>query len=223
MFFGNLHQEWSEFVLADLGIFRYETVPLPQQARAFQCRADVDTYLAMQAGREALHAETVDAASVLDMLAPCRSANPWLERRRAKLLMQLGQWCERAQNLPLAQSIYADCTYPGARHRHVRVLGLQGQYAAALALAHAALQAPESEEELQKLQRMLPRLLRHTGAPGPHRRAQVAAVQAALMDIALPLPAAPSSVEYVLRDHWHRDEAPVFYVENTLITGLFGL
>jgi hypothetical protein len=26
MFFGNLHQDWSEFVLADLGVFRYETV-----------------------------------------------------------------------------------------------------------------------------------------------------------------------------------------------------
>ncbi|MBF6632129.1 MAG: VRR-NUC domain-containing protein [Comamonas sp.] len=223
MFFGNLHQEWSEFVLADLGIFRYETVLLPIEARAFQCRTDVDTYLAMQAGREALHSETVDAASVLDMLARCRSPNPWLERRRAKLLMQLGQWCERAQNLSLAQSIYADCTYPGARHRHVRVLELQSDYAAALALAQTALQAPESEEELQKLQRMLPRLLRHTGAPALRRRAQVAVVEAALMDIALPLPATPSSVEYVLRDHWHRGDAPVFYVENTLITALFGL
>lgn len=24
MFFGNLHQDWSEFVLADLGIYTYE-------------------------------------------------------------------------------------------------------------------------------------------------------------------------------------------------------
>lgn len=28
MFFGNLAQDWSEFVLADLGIFRYEQVPI---------------------------------------------------------------------------------------------------------------------------------------------------------------------------------------------------
>lgn len=28
MFFGNLRQDWSEFVLADLGVYRYEPVPL---------------------------------------------------------------------------------------------------------------------------------------------------------------------------------------------------
>ena len=30
-------------------------------------------------------------------------------------------------------------------------------------------------------------------------------------------------VEGVVRDHLAREEAPVFYVENTLINGLFGL
>jgi hypothetical protein len=42
MFFGNLHQDWSEFVLSDLGIFRYEAVALDAASRAFQSRADVD-------------------------------------------------------------------------------------------------------------------------------------------------------------------------------------
>src|SRR2546427_6654225 len=43
------------------------------------------------------------------------------------------------------------------------------------------------------------------------------------MDVELELPARPASVEYVLRDHWHSDSAPVFYVENALINSLFGL
>lgn len=223
MFFGNLRQAWSEFVLADLGIFRYENVPLPASARAFQCREDVDLYLAMQASRDAMDSESMPAEQLLPALVACCSSNPWLERRRAKLLMQLGQQCEKAQNWALAQSIYSACTYPGARHRLVRVLELRQAYAAALALAQTALQAPESEEEQQKLQRMLPRLLRHTGNAAPRRRPTAAAVQAALTEITLPLPTTASSVEYVLRDHWHTDEAPVFYVENTLITALFGL
>src|SRR5690606_20423688 len=33
MFFGNLRQDWSEFVLADLGLLRYETVPLSASCR----------------------------------------------------------------------------------------------------------------------------------------------------------------------------------------------
>ena len=34
MFFGNLAQDWSEFVLADLGIFRYEQVPITPVAHS---------------------------------------------------------------------------------------------------------------------------------------------------------------------------------------------
>ena len=41
MFFGNFYQTWSEFVLADLGIFRYEKVSLEPLARAFQTRAQI--------------------------------------------------------------------------------------------------------------------------------------------------------------------------------------
>ncbi|MDI7046619.1 hypothetical protein QMN58_24225, partial [Escherichia coli] len=54
MFFGNLQQDWSEFVLADLGVFQYEKVAFAPSSRAFQQRADVDVYLALQACREAL-------------------------------------------------------------------------------------------------------------------------------------------------------------------------
>lgn len=224
MFFGNLRQSWSEFVLADLGIFRYENVQLPASARAFQAREDVDTYLRMQTCRDAWENQALETAEVWQQLMQLRSFNPWLEQRRAKLLMRLGQACEKAQDWATAQSIYAQCRYPGARHRHIRVLELQGAYEAALALAQTALHAPESEQEQQQLQRMLPRLLRHTGMPTARPRAITAVVEDAVrMDLCLPWPDAPCSVEYALRDHWHSEQAPVFYVENTLITALFGL
>ena len=42
MFFGNLHQNWTEFVLADLGVFKYESVAFDAASRAFQTRADID-------------------------------------------------------------------------------------------------------------------------------------------------------------------------------------
>lgn len=224
MFFGNLRQDWSEFVLADLGVFRYESVDFPPSARAFGTRSDVDIYLSMQACRDALHEASADACTLREQLLQCSSENAWLERRRAKLLMQLGQACEKAQDYATAHTIYADCSYPGARHRQIRVLELQGEHQQALALAQGALQSPESEEELQKLQRMLPRLLRHTGAKVTRRRAHAAVVEEAIRtDLCLPLPAPPCRVEHVLREHWHTSQAPVFYVENTLITALFGL
>jgi len=36
MFFGNLHQTWSEFVVSDLGIVRYENVPLQSPLARFK-------------------------------------------------------------------------------------------------------------------------------------------------------------------------------------------
>ena len=41
IFFGNLSQGWEEFVLAQLGVFRYEQVELPPDSRGFQCREDI--------------------------------------------------------------------------------------------------------------------------------------------------------------------------------------
>jgi hypothetical protein len=48
-------------------------------------------------------------------------------------------------------------------------------------------------------------------------------VAALRSEVVLARPAQPVAVEYALRDHWHRVEAPVFYVENALINSLFGL
>ncbi|OXS13552.1 nuclease, partial [Zobellella denitrificans] len=47
MFFGNLRQDWSEFVLTELGNQRYETVAFTPESRAFRNRAEVDQYLAL--------------------------------------------------------------------------------------------------------------------------------------------------------------------------------
>jgi hypothetical protein len=70
MFFGNLYQDWSEFVLADLGIFTYEKVEFCADSRGLRSREDVDACLFLhqcqqrfEAG-EAL-AEVVEQVSAL--------------------------------------------------------------------------------------------------------------------------------------------------------------
>lgn len=223
MFFGNLHQDWSEFVLADLGVFRYEAVALDAASRAFQSRADVDAYLALQAWRQALD-EGADIDGLLAQAMAGSHANPWLEQRRAKLLLRIGQACERSQDWARAEQAYAGSRYPGARHRRMRVYERMERFADAWDLAQAALAQPESDEENQRVARMLPRLRRSLGLGGAARRTSLAPAVAALrIDLELDLPAAPASVEYVLRDHWHSADAPVFYVENALVNSLFGL
>jgi len=219
MFFGNLRQDWSEFVLADLGIFRYETVDFDQASRAFQQRCDIDCYLALHACRSSLE-EGASITEVITALQACVSDNAWLEQRRARILYQVGQACEREKNWDLAYRTYEQCRYPGARQRCVRVLERMLRYDEAFVLANHALDDPESEAESQAIHRMLPRLRRHAGYPAAMRST---ASQIKRIDLRLPRSADGWSVEYVAKQVLQEDAAPVYYVENTLINALFGL
>ncbi|MBB5546179.1 VRR-NUC domain-containing protein [Paraburkholderia fungorum] len=226
MFFGNLQQDWSEFVLADLGVFQYEKVAFAPSSRAFQQRADVDVYLALQACREALEwlptgdAEAAAIDELVAAIAAIEISNPWLETRRAKLLFRIGQHCERQWNWAAALAVYERCAWPGARHRRLRVLERSERFDEAFALASQAAAAPESEEEMQRVARMLPRLRRKRG----ERVARVPAARPVERGtLVLPRPEAPQPVEYVARDHLTCESAPVHYVENALINSLFGL
>nr|WP_298412188.1 VRR-NUC domain-containing protein [uncultured Halomonas sp.] len=219
MFFGNLRQDFSEFVLADLGIFRYERVPFTSESRAFQSRDDVDAYLHLHRCRESF--ET--GAPLEAVLAEIPSAfvdNPWLESRRARLLFTLGQHCERNALLDTALDVYADCIHPGARSRRLRVLERLEDFDAALELAHEAQQAPESEAEYQHLEKVLPRLRRKLRLP---KLPIPASANIERIDLLLPRPTSPRPVESLVREHLDEATGPVHYVENGLINSLFGL
>ncbi|WDH32631.1 VRR-NUC domain-containing protein [Pseudomonas chlororaphis] len=219
MFFGNLHQDWSEFVLADLGIFTYEKVEFRDDARALRSRADVEGFLYLEDCRQ--HFESGAALEeVLASIQVFASDNPWLQRRRAKLLFLLGQHCERLAEWPLAAAIYQACADPGARARLIRVFERSGDYPQALALAEAAVLAPHNAAEQQQLLRLLPRLRRKLGGPATPRGGTQPTLR---LDLSLPRVDPALSVEFHVQAHLHEEQAPVHYVENSLINSLFGL
>lgn len=219
MFFGNLHQDWSEFVLADLGIYTYEKVEFCAESRGLRSREDVHGYLFLHQCQQGFESgEPLE--DVLARVETLHTDNPWLEKRRAKLLFQIGQYCERSAELDLAQQIYRACAYPGARARLIRVLERQEDYAQAMALASAAQQAPESAAEQQHLLRVLPRLRRKLGEPAVPKATPRAVTR---LDLELTPPEPLMSVEYCVQAHLDEPDAPVHYVENGLINSLFGL
>jgi VRR-NUC domain-containing protein/Fanconi-associated nuclease 1-like protein/Fanconi anemia protein nuclease-like protein len=242
MFFGNLQQDWTEFVLADLGLFHYEKVPFSADSRAFQQRGDIDDYLHLHDCRERFesyreHCENGEAINngeaidnsesfanresltdILEAIAAVKNNNPWIEARRAKLLFRIGEHLERSKDFSAAQRIYGRCNYRGARLRHIRVLERLQQNDIALQLALSAEQAPESAAEQQQLLRILPRLYRRAGLPKKPSPAR-----AAVQTLELQLPKSPHGVEQAVLEHLHTMDAPVHYVENALINSLFGL
>lgn len=219
MFFGNLYQDWSEFVLADLGIFTYEKVEFCADSRGLRSREDVDACLFLHNCQVRFEAgEPVE--TIVEQVSALHFDNPWLQRRQGKVLFQIGQYCERLGEFALALSIYRDCAYPGARLRMIRVLERCGEYSLALDLGTLAGQAPESAAEQQGLQRIVPRLRRKLGGP-PLKRARAKPVER--LDLHLPRIDPALSVEYYVQAHLHDDDGPVHYVENSLINSLFGL
>ncbi|ALK96709.1 nuclease [Massilia sp. WF1] len=227
IFFGNLHQDWTEFVLSDLGLFRYEQVEFSEASRGFRSRQDIEHYLqlhacrerfdALEPGSEELHEEI---QAVLGDLPRHSFGNDWLDSRREKLLFRIGQRLEKDKHWEAAHAVYAGCRFPGARSRAMRVLEKDEKFDQAYALFCEAEQAPESEAERQHLLRIGPRLARKLG----HAKTKAKrAAPAARLDLNLPIPGGEWRVEGVVLGHLHRDEAPVYYVENALANTLFGL
>ena len=252
MFFGNFRQTWSEFVLADLGIFRYESICLDESARAFQTRRQIEQFYAIYRCRELLHAE-VDLAEVLaavptplghdiasvddvtsphDVASPTQSAigpgssNTWLEAKRAKLLFVIGQLYEKAHDLPQALSVYKTSSHTQARIRAIRVLEKLERFEEAAELLARVHEFPASELETQLCARIQGRLARRL--PGSAQRQRPA--QECLnrrtwdsLELELPRPHPTQRVELAVSEHLSTPQAPVLYVENTLVNALFGL
>jgi hypothetical protein len=219
LFFGNLHQDWSEFVLADLGVIRYEKVAFSVASRGFRSRRDFNDYLHLHRCRQRFHNGEALEEILQDIGPPC-AANPWLESKRAKLLFALAQAFEQAGHLTSALDIYLESTFPGARIRAIRVLEKCERIDSAYQLACTAEAAPESEAEIQHLARLLPRLHRKLGH-GKTRRPEISPI--ATFDLTLPAPQEDIGVEQYVRAHLATAGAPAYYVENTLINSLFGL
>jgi hypothetical protein len=219
MFFGNLRQEWSEFVLADLGIFQYERVEFSSSSRAFHTRGEVDAYLRLHAYRQRFE-ETGAAAEILAQAVQETCATPWVRRRQDKLLFSVGRQLEREHCWDEALAAYEACRSPRARHRALRVLEQKGDDAAALEAALQAAAKPQDDAEAQLLERLIRRLQRKLGLP-PARAAASAPVPVIVLSVPRPQPA--QSVEQLAREQLTQAHAPVFYVENALVNSLFGL
>ncbi len=223
MFFGNLRQDWAEFVLTELGLQRFERVAITAGSRAFRQRTEVDAYLVLHRLRERLEAGEAASALYRELPAPLTD-NTWLAARHRRLCVALGRQAEREGQGETALALYARAGWPDAgqagsveaRIRHLRLLERRGAHATALSLVEPLMDAPASEEEAQALNRLGPRLRRRLGlAP------QAAKPEPVPRQWTLTLP--PGPVEAAVRDHLHDAAAPVHYVENSLFTGLFGL
>jgi hypothetical protein len=221
MFFGNFRQDWSEFVLADLGVFAYEKIPAALQSPAFRSRTHIDAFERLYRCRQQLEGGIALAVVAAGMPAPLEDCD-WLEDRRQKLLYQIARAYEKSGDPSSALAVLAECSHRGARLRRIRLYERARAWAMARDLCLEALQMPENEAERQQLHRVLPRLDRKLGI-GKATSFEPRRVPS--FELLVTAPTEDRGVEQRARDRLALDAegSAVHYVENGLVNALFGL
>ena len=238
LYFGNLQQSLTDFVLRDIGLARYETLHLDNGLCPFHDRAQLDAHRRLfhlapdddwlkQADQAALELRWQQLQTIIEVVEP----QPFLQRRWQRVAVRLARQAERVGAAELALCWYAHCSVHPARERRVRLLASSDPWQA-LAGCREMVIAGGSEDEYQFVQAFVPRLLRQL-----HKQPDASRLQAeAVADWFQPSPA-PAEINLVLPDDWKsrwpRVEQAVldllatpetgFYVENALICSVFGL
>lgn len=220
MFFGNFHQDWTTFVLSDLGISAYETVPV--HSAPFVTRAHIDSFYQLYQCQLALQ-DGAELRGILASIPPPIVDSDWLEEHRQRLLFHIARAYERSDDGASALAIHSDCRYRGSRMRVVRLLERRKEWQMARELCLVAASSPESEAEHQLVCRVLPRLNRNLGITD---EATAELPRIASFELQLePQPRGPA-LELRVRDNLAIQEeghCTVHYVENGLINSLFAL
>jgi len=218
MFFGNLHQDWSEFVVTVLGYQKYEPVAFSASSRAFRTRHEVDHYLALDACRERLHNGEALACLWQD-LPEALADNAWLSHRRDRLLFEFGQCAERAGDCDLALAAYRTAWTPDARVRYFRVQEKRQPAGELWPLLQRARESARTGSERRSLARICQRVAKKARVSvAPEAPAIPLPVQALTLDANPVL-----SVEQQVAACLDGNQCQCFYVENILFNGLFGL
>jgi len=227
-FFGNLNQDLTDYVLRDLGLYRYEEYPLDQQHLPFRSRMQIDRHLgyygclaqldsALEGGRDAILALAGQLPDALD-------GDATLHRRIDRLRLALARQLERLEELEAAEQLYRRCTRPPARERRARIAVKRGDIDTGLALCQAILAAPHNEAEQVFAEsfgyRTAKKERRPAGweAPARYRPPTETVV----------LPQVPERVELLAAAYLEQaspgpEADRCFYVENSLFNGVLGL
>jgi hypothetical protein len=225
LYFGNLNQDFSDFVLADMGLLRFECYAIPASARLFNNRGNIDflwlLYQLQDIADELIERQQtttlIQFSAVL--LATVPVVGPALIKRRwDRLLNRVARHLERCDQPHSALALYSVSQSPPARERSTRLLNSSGQTEAALALCRGIIEAPIDQQELAFAYRFGQRISKTL--PAKQR------IKAAVLDYTrrpLVLTRTQTSVEEAVRIFLEIDGGRCFYVENSLVPGFFGL
>lgn len=227
LFFGNLNQSMTDFVLRDLGLNQYESYAIDIDNRPYTSKLDIQQHWLLHQVDTLLDlCDPTDTAT----LRSCFKAVPEdidpaspLFRKGERIKYAVARQFERLQALPLALELYRQCSLPPSRERIIRILHRQGQTSEALKHCQAIIEQPGNEEESQFALAFGRRLVqRHKIENQPLFNNSTTVARAETLRLELEQ---QDSVELAVVDYFHTENTnnQCFYLENSLFNGVLGL
>jgi len=227
LFFGNLNQSMTDFVLRDLGLNQYENYNIDTQNRPYTSTPDIQQHWLLYRLESLLE---ITESSDIETLLTCFDAVPTdtssdspLFRKGERIKYEIARQIERLDDLPLALKLYRRCTLPPSRERITRIMHRQDQIEDALNHCQILIEQPVDEEELQFALAFGKRLVRrHKIQDRPAFESQQASHKPEILDLQL---TPQHSVEQAVVDYYlaQNSKNHCYFVENSLFNGVLGL
>jgi hypothetical protein len=219
LFFANGYQDFSQFVLEDLGINQFESYPLGSNNRFFRSREDLEHLIKINTINSELDDYDLKDMSTLNTLVanlPNASSHQYIERRRARLINTLARSYERLDNYDKAIELFSLSKLAPSRERRARMFEKQNKDDLAWAMVNDMLEAPQDVAEYEVAHNLQRRLRRKKGE-------RIARTSFCCPERHLCLDLSQQRVEHAVLEHFHSQGWSTFYSENHFLNTLFGL
>lgn len=222
LFFGNTHQDLSQFVLSDLGLHHFESYSLPNELRFFTHRTQIDSLLVIKNLTELFYLykdnkNTDVGLAELSQKMPTREHHHSVERKRQKLINLIARELEREKQVDLSLTLFSQSTLPPSRERQARLLESIEKNSEAEKKVNEMLQNPFNQDEYEVALRLEAKLLRKKGQRIPRAKKPEHG------ELHLQLDLSQQRVELAVAEYFQQQGWQVYFSENQLLCALFGL
>ncbi|RLA10805.1 MAG: VRR-NUC domain-containing protein [Gammaproteobacteria bacterium] len=227
LFFGNLNQSMTDFVLRDLGLNQYESYAIDIDNRPYTSKLEIQQHWLLHELDTLLYlcdpADTVALQSCFKAVPEDIDPASPLFRKSERIRYEVARQFERLQDIALAMELYRQCSLPPSRERIARILHKQGQTDEALRNCQAIIEQPCNEEEAQFALSFGRRLVqRHKIENQPLFNNSGPVAEPGTFRLELEQ---QDSVELAVADYFRAEDGDnqCFYLENSLFNGVLGL
>ena len=222
LFFGNLNQSMTDFVLRDLGLNQYESYSIDLAHRPYRSNLEIQQHWLLHQLEVLLEqvdpTDPVTLIECFDMIPVDIEVDAPAYHKSENLRYKIARQLERIDHRDEALLRFQQCHLPPSRERITRIYDQQGQHQLALKQCIQIVDSPLDDEELQFACLFAARLCkRHRLETPPLIKQHAITHKPDIVELEL---LKQESVEIAVAEYYG---VGCYYLENSLFNGVLGL